>query len=225
MIDYLVVTAHPDDETAVAGLLLQAKAKGLTTGLICLTKGEAGGFAESQTRTEELKKAAELLELDFFRHLDFPDAGIEFSGEAVEKLVPLMREAAARVVLTIHPDDYHPDHLAVSRLVDRVVFVAGLKKHSDDDKTWHPNQVLYYSLDPRSNKNRPDIIFDVTDVYGKKLEVLRAHASQEIEPFIDELSRVYGRMGGFTHGEGLYIRQPLRLNDPKVFLNNNKIGK
>jgi len=225
MLDYLVVAAHPDDECAVAGILLTAKLKGLKTGLITFTQGEAGGFASRETRVQEFRKAAELLELDYAEILDFPDAGVEFSGSAVERLIPLLRKASPRVVLTIHPEDYHPDHLAVSRITDRAVFTAGLKKYSGDGKTWHPNQVLYFSLDPRTNPGRPDLIFDITPVFERKRKVLEAYASQEITEFLETGSRQAGILGGFSRGEGLYLRQPLRLTDPSVLLNENKIGR
>ncbi|WP_105616552.1 PIG-L family deacetylase [Vallitalea okinawensis] len=225
MIDFLVVGAHPDDESVVTGLLLKAKKEGKKTGLICFTKGEAGGFATKEDRVRELKNAAELLELDYFKHLDHPDAGVEYGIEAVEELVPLLREASPQVVLTIHPDDYHPDHVAVSKTVDRAVFVAGLKKHSSDDKTWHPKQVLYFSLDPRTNSQRPDMIIDISDVYEKKLEVVGCHQSQGIAQFVELSAKQMGMLGGFEYGEGLYIRQPFRLSDINALLSQNKIGR
>lgn len=225
MIDYLVIGAHPDDESSVTGLLLKAKKEGKKTGLICFTKGEAGGFATKEDRVRELKNAAELLDLDYFRHLDHPDAGVEYTTEAVEELVPLLREASPQVVLTIHPDDYHPDHVAVSKIVDRAVFVAGLKKHSNDDKTWHPKQVLYFSLDKRTNARRPDVIIDITDVYDKKLEVVACHETQQIAQYVELGAKQMGMLGGFTYGEGLYIRQPLRLSHVDALLSQNKIGR
>ncbi len=225
MLDYLVVTAHPDDECAVAGLLLQARSAGLKTGLICLTKGESGGFAEKETRVKELAAAVEILGLEYFRHLDFPDAGIEFNTQGVEILVPLLQETRARVILTIHPDDYHPDHKAVSYLVDRAVFVAGLKKSSEAGQTWHPNQVLYFSLDFRTNARRPDIIFDITGFIDTKRKVMEAHASQEVASVLEAMARSMGMLGGFAYGEGLYIGQPLRLASAECLLNSSKIGR
>lgn len=218
MLDYLIVTAHPDDETALSGLLLSAKEQGLSTGLICLTQGEAGAFTAVETRKKEMKKAVELLDLDYFRHLSFPDAGVEFSTEAVNILIPLLREAEARIVITIHPDDHHPDHLAVSRLVDRAVFTAGLRKNSPDGKTWHPEQIFYYALDPKINRSKPEIIIDVTAFHEKKLQVIRAHKSQPIEEFIVNGSSYLGILGGVQWGEGLYIRQPLCISDPGQLL-------
>ncbi len=225
MIDFLVITAHPDDEAAVAGLLLSAKKSGCTTGLICLTQGESGGFAEKQQRVAELNMSVQLLQLDYFKLLDFPDAAVEFDTEGVECLIPLLRESEARTVLTIHPDDYHPDHRAVSLLVDRAIFVAGLKKYSAEGETWHPSQVLYFSLDPKSNPRRADVIVDISDVMDEKRRVLQSYASQEIESVLVSWSEQMGFLGGFRNAEGFYLKQPLRLDDVKALLNSSKGGR
>lgn len=225
MIDFLVITAHPDDEAAVAGLLLKAKASGCTTGLICLTQGESGGFAAKEQRITELHKAVRLLQLDYFKLLDFPDAGIEFTTEGVERLIPLLRESEARTVLSIHPDDYHPDHNSVSQLVDRSLFVAGLNKYSDEGKTWHPSQVLYFSLDPKSNPRRADVILDITEVMDDKRRVLQVYASQEIESILVSWSEQMGFLGGFRYAEGFYLKQPLRLENVQALLNSSKSGR
>lgn len=225
MLDFLVITAHPDDETAVAGLLISAKRSGCTTGLICLTQGESGGFATKQQRVAELNEAVKLLQLDYFKLLDFPDAGIEFNTEGVKRLIPLLRESEARTILTIHPNDYHPDHKAVSQLVDRSVFVAGLNKYSENGKTWHPSQVLYFSLDPKSNPRRADVIVDITDVMEEKRKVLQGYASQEIETLMVSWSQQMGFLGGFRYAEAFYLKQPLRLDEVRSLLNSSKSGR
>ncbi len=225
MVDFLVITAHPDDEAAVAGLLLSAKESGCTTGLICLTQGESGGFAAKEQRIRELDESVALLDLDYFKLLDFPDAGIEFDTAGVERLIPLLRESEARLVLTLHADDYHPDHRAVSQLVDRAIFVAGLNKYSDKGETWHPSQVLYFSLDPKSNPRRPDIIVDITPFMEKKRKILQAYTSQEIAPLLVSWSEQMGFLGGFTYAEGFYLKQPLSLDGAESLLNTSKRGR
>ncbi len=225
MLDFLVITAHPDDETAVAGLLIKAKKQGLRTGLICLTKGESGGFATKEERVAELATAAKRLSLDYLKNLDFPDSGIEIDLHGVEQLIPLLRECASRTILTIHGDDYHPDHRAVHALVDRAIFVSGLKKYSTDGKTWHPSQVLLFSLDPKRIQKRPDIIVDISDVESEWKAAIASYESQQIAPMIENRSLYLGTLGGFSLAEGLYAQQPLRLQDVKSLLNTSKSGR
>lgn len=213
MIDILTITAHPDDaEIGVGGILLNAKKQGLKTGLIICTRGESGGIVPMATRVQEAEAAAKIMGYDYFRQLDFPDAGVEVNAANIERLIPLVRECAPQIVLTIHPDDYHPDHKAVSQLVDKTVFVAGLKKHAADTSTWHPHQFFYFSLDPRTNTKRPDIIVDISDVWEEKKKTLNAHGSQKVTDFVERWTQYLGMLGKFPYGEGLYLKQAVKIS-------------
>lgn len=165
MVDILAVCAHPDDlEVCAAGMFAKAKKEGLKTGLVIFTRGEAGGYAEQREREAEAKKAAEILKLDYFEMLNFPDAGVYFCKEAVDALIPHLRKCSPKFVLTLLEDDYHPDHTAVSRITRAACFTAGLKKYSDDDTDWHYDALIYFGADNRSNRRRPDIYVDISDV-------------------------------------------------------------
>jgi bacillithiol biosynthesis deacetylase BshB1 len=214
VINILAITPHPDDaEIGVVGILLKAKKQGLKTGVIICTRGEAGGFVPMETRVREAETAAKILRLDYFQQLDFPDAGVEIDTANMGRLIPLVRECVPQIVLTVHPDDYHPDHQAVSRLVDKTVFVAGLKKHSRDNTTWHPRHFFYFSMDPRTNRKRPDIIIDVSDVWEEKKKALEAHASQQITSNVKKWAQYLGMLGNrFSYGEGLYLKSPLKIS-------------
>ena len=80
--DLLVVVPHPDDESfGAGGALLLAKEAGLKTGVLTLTRGEAGrtlGLCPPEelprVRVEELKRAAAVLQVDYLEVLDYPNA-------------------------------------------------------------------------------------------------------------------------------------------------------
>lgn len=222
MVDILAITAHPDDaEAGSGGFLLKAKKHGLTTGLIVCTGGESGGFASMETRVAEAEAGAEALKLDYFRLLDLPDAGIEVSKANQERLIPLVRECSPRIVITLHPEDYHPDHRAVSQLTEDVIFVAGLKKYSTDDTTWHPVHVLYFSGDMRTNRRRPDLIVPIDEVWDEKLRALNAYASQHplgYKKYVVQATMQYGMLAGTTYAEGFYFKQPLVIPDIRALL-------
>jgi len=220
MIDVLAISAHPDDiESGCGGFLLKAKKNDLTTGLIICTTGESGSFIPMQTRNAEAAAGAKVLKADYFRHLDSPDAGVEVSKANLERLIPLVRECSPRIVLTLHPTDNHPDHSAVSQLVDKTIFVAGLKKHSHDNSTWHPAQVLYFSGDRRTNRRQPDLIVSIDDVWEEKLQAINAHKSQQVTGYKERAVRratLYGALGRTKYGEGFYLKQPLAISDISV---------
>ncbi|MBF4767444.1 PIG-L family deacetylase [Nocardioides agariphilus] len=124
----LMVWAHPDDETYLAGGLSAAlTASGQRVVCVTATRGEAGGEAAdlAAIRTTELEAALALLGVEEHHWLDYPDGGCAAVDEAT---------AAARVrgyidvvdpdtVVTFGPDGFtgHPDHQAVSRWVDLAV--------------------------------------------------------------------------------------------------------
>lgn len=217
MIEVLAIGAHPDDiEAGCGGFLLKAKNKGLKTGMIVCTRGEAGGFTSMAKRIAEANAGGQALQVDYFRLLDLPDAGLEVNQAHLERLIPLFRECAPRIVITLHPADAHPDHQAVALLVDKVTFIAGLKKHAADDTTWRPAHVLYFSGDPRTNRAQPDLIVPIDEVWAEKLQALNAHASQHVLGYKDHVirrARQYGAFGGAMYGEGFYFKQPLAITD------------
>ncbi|MCH4891135.1 carbohydrate esterase [Acidaminobacter sp. JC074] len=211
MLDYLFVGAHPDDEFCVSGLLIKAKQERKRTGVIIFTKGEAGGYASPEVRVAEMQRSASIMGLDYLRILDFVDSNVMFCEETVSTLIDLFIETKPKVIITIHPDDYHPDHKAVSNIVDKAVFVAGLKKDGDHT-VWEPNKVMYASLDPRSNSVRPMVILDISEVTDLKMKAVRCHKSQNIAKYVELNDRFNGMLGNVEFGEGFYLRKPLQMN-------------
>ncbi|TBH20919.1 PIG-L deacetylase family protein [Thermus thermamylovorans] len=143
--DLLVVVPHPDDESLGAGgALLLAKAAGLRTGILTLTRGEAGrtlGLCPSErlgeVREGELRRAAEILGVDFLEVLSFPNAlpqeaeegprgpttgrGLPDHPEAERAIRKRLLTLRPRFLLTFPPDGIngHPDHVAASRYAAR----------------------------------------------------------------------------------------------------------
>jgi len=212
MVDLLAVCAHPDDlEVCASGIFLKAKKEGRRTGLIVLTRGESGGHAEMETRLREARQGAHLLGLDEYHQLDFPDAGLHYDKQAVERVAPLMRASSPRIILTLHPDDYHPDHAAASRIACAAAFAGGLNKYASDGSDWHYDAILYFCADRRTNPRRPDLVVDITEEANQKRAACAAHASQNVADFAMALSKMDGTLIGVPYGEGLYLHQALPL--------------
>jgi LmbE family N-acetylglucosaminyl deacetylase len=128
----MMVWAHPDDETYLAGGLSAA----LTDGggrVVCVTatRGEAGGDAAdfAAVRTAELEAALEVLGVSDHRWLDHPDGGCANvdEAEASGAVREVLDEVRPDTVITFGPDGFtgHPDHQAVSRWVDRALAASG----------------------------------------------------------------------------------------------------
>ncbi len=218
MVDLLAVCAHPDDlEVCAGGIFIKAKKEGKKTGLILLTRGEAGGHADMQTRLHEAGEGARLMGIDYFSQLEFPDAGLFLTKETVEKVAPHIRACSPKLIFTLHPEDYHPDHAAVSHIAESAAFVAGLNKYSEDGSDWHYDGIVYFSADLKTNPKRPDLLVDITAEAEQKRLACAAHASQNVEGFAMNMARRWGELAGVPYAEGLYLKQSLLMHSLSSF--------
>lgn len=213
-VDVLAIGAHPDDaELGCAGFLLKAKARGLTTGIVCLTRGEMSVFGDPETRAAEAEAAARVLGVDTFQLLDQPDALLEPSTENALRVVRLLRELRPRLVLTPHCDDHHPDHVVVCRLVERAIYLATRAHLLPELEILVPSP--RHLTFPLSVKRivRPTLVLDITDVYSIKREAIECHRSQSaLVLYAAEVgARSFGAMIGVAYGEGFLHTEPLPL--------------
>jgi LmbE family N-acetylglucosaminyl deacetylase len=127
---FLIVVAHPDDESFGCGsVLAHAAANGDDTAVVCATLGEAG---ESRIETEdlaalresELRAAAAILGVGMVRLLGHVDSGMtdEPPSGALVSVDPALLAAEVQavieefrpdVVVTLDASDGHRDHVAI----------------------------------------------------------------------------------------------------------------
>jgi bacillithiol biosynthesis deacetylase BshB1 len=214
-IDVLAIGAHPDDaEIGCAGFLLKAQTRGLETGIVVLTQGEMGTFGDRETRVEEAHAAAEILEVNAFRILDMPDAGLEFNYENSLRIAGILKELRPRLVLTPHGDDPHPDHAAVPRIVERAIYLATRPALFPEYEPLfpHPGHLTF----PLSFRRlcRPSFVLDISDVFATKKKALQAHGSQYAPLLfsVDTAARYFGMIITAAYGEGFLHEEPLALN-------------
>jgi N-acetyl-1-D-myo-inositol-2-amino-2-deoxy-alpha-D-glucopyranoside deacetylase len=131
----LVVTAHPDDETLIAGGVLAACASaGLETGVLCLTRGEYGPIADAalatrsnlgQRREAELRAACEDLGVSWVKCYRRQDAHLPWTNSTavVRQIARAIDARRPRAVITFGEDGlyHHPDHIAVHRFTHRAL--------------------------------------------------------------------------------------------------------
>lgn len=122
--------AHPDDaELKFAGTAALLAAQGHKVKLVALTNGDVGHFSQAggplaQRRKAEVEACHAKLGVDT-AVLDIHDGELMPDLETRKKVVHLIREWQADIVLSHRPWDYHPDHRAVGKLAeDAAVVVA-----------------------------------------------------------------------------------------------------
>lgn len=131
----LVITAHPDDEVLIAGGTLAAcAALGISTGVVCLTRGEDGPIADARlaarqtlgaVRTQELQAACTELGVEFVKCYRRQDGGLRWSDRprVAAQLARLIDLHRPQMVITFGEDGlyWHDDHIATYELTRSAV--------------------------------------------------------------------------------------------------------
>ena len=165
----LLVHAHPDDEAiSTGGVMMKAKDSGHRVVLVTATRGEEGeihNLDEARTRprlgevrTEELRRACEILGVDRLEFLGYRDSGMAgapsndnpdcFSRgglhEAALRLIEIVKQERPDVVVTYSSDGTygHPDHIRAHQ-----VTVAALEI-LEREEGWKPAK-FYLQAIPR----------------------------------------------------------------------------
>lgn len=221
MLDVLIVGAHPDDaEIGMGGAIASFVAQGLSVGILDVTDGEPTPRGTPERRAREAAEAARRLGVVWRRTLDIPNRYVQDTIGNRRKLAEVMREVRPRIVFGPYWEDAHPDHIAVSRLVDAARFYAKLTKTDMAGEPYYPPKVYYYFCNHWKLHPQPAFILDVSDTFETKMAALRAYESQLVEGRPDpeaifETIRVRGRywghLLGVRYGEPFTTREPVGL--------------
>ncbi|HEY4047156.1 MAG TPA: bacillithiol biosynthesis deacetylase BshB1 [Acidobacteriaceae bacterium] len=224
-IDVLLFGAHPDDvEWGAGGTVLTLKARGSSFGIVDLTRGEMGSRGTSEERDKEAQETASWMGARFRENLGLPDCGVIDSIENRKHIASVIRRYRPKLVLAPYWKDRHPDHAATGRLIRNAAVYCTLRKSNDLNPPHKPSAYLYYLL---HHFRQPSMVVDISEIYNRKLELLRMHASQfakTAEGFgvlplgmddylfgLESRDRFFGSLIGVHHGEALVSEVPLKL--------------
>jgi LmbE family N-acetylglucosaminyl deacetylase len=208
----LAVGCHPDDiEIACSGTLAKCVKRGDTVIVCHASTGNLGHVIIppdelTKIRAEEARKAGALAGIEVicagFNDLDIYDN----NKEARDKMVDIIKYANPDVIITHNPDDYMPDHTAVSRLVFDASFTATLPNYKSKYKEPAKLVPIYYMDTPTGINFNPTEYVDITDEIDLKIKMLECHESQIVwmrdHDGIDfaEMVRVSSRYRGYQCG-------------------------
>jgi LmbE family N-acetylglucosaminyl deacetylase len=184
---YMLVVAHPDDaEFSSAGTIALLTNAGKEVTIVQVTSGNKG-TPDADIHPETLAERRE--ELEAAKRLNV--ANVEFLRSIDGELTPdlILREKIVRQIRLHKPDviishdpyrpyALHPDHRAVGfAAIDSVYPTAR-------DPQYFPHH-LAEGLEPHKtaeiwffNAEHPDLYIDITDVFDRKVDSLKAHVSQ-----------------------------------------------
>ena len=112
--------------------------------------------------------------------LDIHDGELMPTLENRKKLVRLIREWKADIVMGHRPNDYHPDHRYVGVLMQDAAFMVTVKFFCPDTPQMAKNPVFLYVSDgfQKPNPFQPDVVVATDSVMQKKQEAIWKLQSQ-----------------------------------------------
>ena len=190
----LAVFAHPDDaEIGAGGTMAKWASQGREVHLLILTNGDKGSQVVGQDheelarqRAQETVAAGKVLGLADVRVLDTPDGELENAYGVRVAIARRVREVRPQVVVSCDPTTWfvgnryinHSDHRAAGAATCDAVFPgAGNPQFfpellEEGLQPWDAPEVwLAWSTEPNHHE-------DITGFLDRKLDALKAHASQ-----------------------------------------------
>jgi len=180
----LAIGCHPDDiEVACAGTMAKYVKEGHNVTVCHVANGDMGHAIIQpkelrEMRIGEAKNAGALAGIKVVT-CDIGDV-VVYDGqkEQRDKVVDVIRAAQPDVIITHSPNDYMPDHTAVSKLVFDASFVASVPHYKTEVDAIAKVTPLYY-MDTLAGVNFiPTEYVDITDTIDLKLQMLECHISQ-----------------------------------------------
>jgi LmbE family N-acetylglucosaminyl deacetylase len=180
----LAIGCHPDDiEVACAGTLAKYTQQGHKVTVCHVANGDLGHAVIMPPelrlmRREEAKKAGSLAGIEVVT-CDIGDVMVyEAQKEQRDLVVDVIRTYQPDVIITHSPNDYMPDHTAVSKLVFDATFAASVPHYKTRVDGVANITPLYY-MDTLAGVNfTPAEYVDITDTLELKIEMLECHESQ-----------------------------------------------
>jgi len=191
----LVVTAHPDDvDFGAAGTVAGWTDAGIEVAYCVLTRGDAGGFDDTPRermpilREAEQRAAAQAVGVKDVTFLGYPDGQLYVTHELRRDITRQIRRFRPQRVLCPSPERNwqrigisHPDHRAAGEATLCAVYPDARNPFAHPEllaeeglAEWSVREVWMIGA-PRPLVNH---YVDITDLFDRKLEALRAHVSQ-----------------------------------------------
>lgn len=183
----IIIGAHPDDPDEDAGTAYKWVQLGYDVMMVSLTNGDAGHQsipAEklATIRREEARKAGEVIGVKYIT-LDNHDGQLMPTYENRLKVIKLIREQKADIVIFPRPYDYHPDHRYTGVLVLDAAYMVTVPTILPEVPFLKKNPMFLFTSDGFIHPEpfKADVAIDIDDVIEKKMDMYHQHTSQMYE--------------------------------------------
>ncbi len=179
----VVISAHPDDEViGCGGTLLKHKANGDELFWIIITNVfESQGFSKERvlSRQQEVEKVEKLFGFTSVHKLDYPTMSLDSSS--INKIIPevsgLFNKMQPEIIYVMNRSDAHSDH--------RITFDAVMACTKSFRYPFVKRVLMYECIsETEFAPALPEKIFlpnyfvDVTNYFGRKLEIMKIYESE-----------------------------------------------
>ncbi len=219
------IASHPDDiDYMMAGTLLALKNAGYEIHYMNIANGSCGTNQYdretiTRMRREEAKTSAGVIGAIFHDSI-CDDLEVFYCKEALERLIPVVREVNPEIVLTHGPYDYMEDHVNSGRLAVTAAFSRGMVPAPCvppvpvvDGKVTVYHSMPHSITDSLRRPVIPGLFVNITDAVEYKKKMLACHLSQgawldssQGSSFVDDMvkrGRYFGKMSGkYEYAEG-----------------------
>ncbi len=187
-LNILVIGAHPDDpDIKVGGTAYKWIQQGHNVVFVSVTNGNAGHHELTadqleRTRRDEARRAGAVIGAKYVI-LDINDGELMPTFENRLKIIRLIREHKADIVITHRPYDYHPDHRYTGQLVLDAAYMVTVPTVVPHIPHLENNPMFLYMSDRFTQPTafKPDVCVDIDDAIEKKLDMIHQHTSQMYE--------------------------------------------
>lgn len=249
----VVFGPHPDDqELGMGGTIAKLAQQGHHVLLCDVTNGEPTPHGSPEIRQEETAAATRVLSPDLNQYpggvpltrmlLGFANREVEHTIANRHKVAAVIRAWQADVLFTTFDIDAHPDHRAVTRVVEDARFdskltkitmpapidqwtdqplqAPGIEDGGGQTTPCYPKWLFYYYATHLRWVADPKFVFDITGTMETKIESIKAYYTQFVLPeknrrvveWVEAAATYFGSRIGTEHGEPFFTKEPVGLN-------------
>ena len=221
MANILVVGPHPDDqELGMGGTIIRLAQQGHNLLLLDATNGEPTPYGSLEQREKEWTEAAKIMGVKR-RLLGLKNREVQHTIEARHQMAGVIREHQAQIIFLPFEEDAHPDHRAVTRIVEDARFDAKLTKTDIPGEPIYPKWLIYYYCTHLRWVANPTFCLDISEQMDDKERAIKAYHTQFVVPeknrrvveFVRELNGYMGSRIGTRYAEPFFTKEPLGLNE------------
>lgn len=219
MANILVVGPHPDDqELGMGGTVVRLANQGHNVLLLDMTNGEPTPLGSPEQREIEWTNAAQIMGVKR-RLLGLPNRSVMHTLEARHAVAGVIREHQADIIFVPYEQDAHPDHRAVTRIVEDARFDAKLTKIDLPGEPCYPKWLFYYYATHLRWVADPSFCLDISDQMDAKEAAIKAYETQFVLPeknrrvveWVRDFNSYMGSRIGVRYAEPFFTKEPLGL--------------